>query len=325
MLDQGPPALIGFQLAPPGRRELGHVDGQPGHAVDLPVVVVQRELGRVVAAHAAVRVDKLLVENVCGTRAFDSQVVAAVGVGKIGREHLVVGPAEHLLLQTQLPDQWIAGQDVPALQVLCVDVQIGFGDDRVHHALVLAQCSLCHHRRRDLCRQVLSLPAQFQLTDHLAGQRRQILELGVVELAGYNVHHAQRAQHVDAGRHQRGTGAEPDPRFTRHQWMVGEAGVGVGVRDDDHLGRPRWVLTHGQFPWSAGQVDADPGLEPQSIAVRQADDGHRHIAAARGQCRQVVEGRLGRGVQHAEASQRIDPGSLEPGGAAVRVDSLLDV
>ncbi len=50
-------------------------------------------------------------------------------------------------------------------------------------------------------------------------------------------------------------------------------------------------------PRRLGRVEADPGLEPLSLGVDQADQRDRRAAERRGDARQVVERGLGLGVE----------------------------
>ncbi len=146
--------------------------------------------------------------------------------------------------------------------------------------------------------------AQQQRLHHRLRQLGELELLLFAELARRAVDHAQRAQALAAGQHQRRAGVEADAGLAGDQRVVGEARIGARVGHGHHIaledgvGAERKVarrLLH------AGQ--AEVGLEPLALVVNQADQRDRRAGDLRGQAGEAVEQRLRRRVQHGQRAQ----------------------
>lgn len=157
---------------------------------------------------------------------------------------------------------------------------------------------------------------QFELGHDLLGQglQRQRLQLGQALGPGLLVQHAQGAQRRAGRGLKREAGIEADVGRAGHQRIVGEARITLGVGDHQGLVAEHGVGAEGGRAWGFGDAQTDLGLEPLTLGVHQTDRGHRRVADARSQRGQIVERRLGRGVQHPVLSERRQPVSLFPPG-----------
>ncbi len=151
---------------------------------------------------------------------------------------------------------------------------------------------------------------QLELRDRLPAQDLQRLELGLGQLAGDAIDHAERAQGEPLRRHQRGPGIEPDPGLGRHQRVGLESRVERRVGHDqrpiaeDRAGAERPVDRR------PGGVQPHPGLEPLPVVGDETDQRDRGLADQRRQSGEVVEGDLGFGIEDLVAAQLLESRGL---------------
>ena len=82
---------------------------------------------------------------------------------------------------------------------------------------------------------------QFQLGDHLPRQGLQGVLLLRRQCARHLVNDTEGAEGVTVGSDQGRAGIEPDGGVPRDQWVIGEAWVGSGIRDDEDFGLEQGV------------------------------------------------------------------------------------
>ena len=120
--------------------------------------------------------------------------------------------------------------------------------------------------------------AQFEPVGDQRGQGREMAKLLLVDLSSLLVDHAERAQVMSVVRGERHTGEEAQAEL---------------AADHRLHGRERGARTPSDF----GLVEAMVRLEPQPVAVEEADDGNRCIEEIGGQRRDAVERHLGRRIE----------------------------
>ena len=167
-------------------------------------------------------------------------------------------------------------------------------DLREKRELALGQPGL---RRRD---------AQGDLATGGGRQDPEHLDVVVRPLPGLGVDDAERAQRLRVLGHQR----EPGPGLHPHRLdgrVVGREWVGTGVAGDQWLTRRDDVLAE-RFPdgvlGGAVRPEPDPGLPERPLRVDDRDERERCAEQPRGERCEIVERRLGVGVEQAGLDDR---------------------
>ena len=131
----------------------------------------------------------------------------------------------------------------------------------------------------------------------------QLLALVLVELAWAAVDHAQGAQGQPLAIVQRRAGIEADVRGGGDQRIVAKTCVIQGVAHFQQGIGMHGVGAEGQLARGLLGIQADPALEPLALGIDQRDQGNGRVADLRSQCGDVIEHRLGRGVEQFQGVQ----------------------
>ena len=159
-----------------------------------------------------------------------------------------------------------------------------------------------------LTRRCQGAATQLQLGHDVPAQGAKGSQLFRGQGARLSIYYAEGAQRVAVGRDQGRACVKPDVRFGRHEGIVGEAMVGMGVAHFEHLfGVQDRVSAEGHFARCLGRADADLGFEPLTLFVNQRDQGDGGLADGRGEQGEVIEGLFRRGVQYVVMTECFDP------------------
>ena len=156
-------------------------------------------------------------------------------------------------------------------------------------------------------------PAQQQRGEHLPGQHPQVVLLLLRQPAHLGPDHAERAEHVAVRGPEREARVGDDVGRPGDQGVVREPGVLAGVGDVELGVVADDVVAERHVARGGADVQAHPGLEPLPVLVEQAHQRDRASGDPRGQSHQVVENRLGLGVEHREGLERGETGSVGEG------------
>jgi hypothetical protein len=165
--------------------------------------------------------------------------------------------------------------------------------------------------------------AHLELIHHDRRQRLELADTPGVDRYGLAVHHAQRAEIEAVGGAQRHGDAKPPPGFTQDVGAgdgakFGDSNVGRASVGGSNVGRPDVGLRtgwkreadrgqHGVACRSAldfGRRETMMRLEPDAVAVGEADDRDRDVEQIRGQRGDAVAGGFGRSIEDLVAHQR---------------------
>ena len=131
-------------------------------------------------------------------------------------------------------------------------------------------------------------PRPFHLFHDLMGKRAERPFLVHRERPGHPVYDAQGAEGVSAGRDQGDARVEADARLARHQRVVGETGVGVGVGDDEEIRLENGVGAEGRMARGFGDGEAETGLEPLPVGGNQGNGGRGRTADVCGEAHDFI-------------------------------------
>ena len=158
-------------------------------------------------------------------------------------------------------------------------------------------------------------PAEFEGVEDMAPEGGEGVELVGGELAGCAIDDAEGAEGPAVVSHEGSASVETDVRRAGDEGVVGEAGVGAGVRDDEDvvLRFGDGVGAKGEFARGFGGVEADAGFEPLAVGVDERDEGDGHLANLGREAGEVVAVRLGGCIQNAEGAKGGDAGDVVGG------------
>ena len=128
----------------------------------------------------------------------------------------------------------------------------------------------------------------------------QFRELGVVQVAGAVVDHAERADTLTVIQRQRHPGVEPGTRFVGHHRIVREPRIGEGVGDLEHVVAENRMSAERDVAGRLGDLRAVVRLEPLTSGVDECDECDRDVEQFADPRRVPIESFLGRGVEDAE-------------------------
>ncbi len=139
--------------------------------------------------------------------------------------------------------------------------------------------------------------AQIQFAHHLAGKRVKGSLLEIIQRIGLVVQHAERSDWHAVLRLEQRAGIEAQAICGHAEFIVGRAGILVGVVDLDKIGAEHDVRADRGDQRGFARADADFGLEPLAVFIDQIDHRDRHIADLRGQFHDLIEIRLARRIE----------------------------
>nr|WP_253194682.1 hypothetical protein [Hydrogenophaga sp. A37] len=153
-------------------------------------------------------------------------------------------------------------------------------------------------------RMCLVLTVALQQVEHQAGEGLQGAPLVVIELPGFAVGHADRAQGMALGGGDGRARIEADVGVVKHQGVVFETPIQRCVRHLHHLVRVEdGVGAEGHVPAGLPGVHADHRLEPLTFLIDEGNQRDGGVTDRCGQRRDVLKRLLGQGVEHAEIVQ----------------------
>ena len=169
----------------------------------------------------------------------------------------------------------------------------------VHHPVV----DLLGHQIR-LADRTAGRESELELIHHHRGEVLQVLDLLLLDRAGFLVYHAQSAQVVTVAGRQRNRRIKAQAEVSGDERVGQRTGVGSGILD-----QIRRIAQNGRRAQSGFAVyllhgQAMVRLEPDAVFVNDADNGDRNSEPASGQRRDAVERAVGRTVENVVTPNR---------------------
>ena len=147
-------------------------------------------------------------------------------------------------------------------------------------------------------------PPSEKLRLGLVAKRAERFHLLGGQPARLGVDHAQGAKGIAVRRDQRCPRVEPDVGLAGDEGVFAKAVVLAGVRDlEDASGLLDRMGAERHRPFGLPEADAPFRFEPLPVLVDEGDEGHRRATDLRGEQGQIVECRLGLGVEDAVAAK----------------------
>ena len=138
-------------------------------------------------------------------------------------------------------------------------------------------------------------------------ERRQGFALRRPELPGHAVDHTQRPGRRAVRGGQRRAGVEADARVFQDQGIVLEAQIGRRIGNFKERALMDGVGAERLVAGGLGHAESNAGLEPLAIFIDQTQKRNRDLTDDRGDPRQIIEQRLGFGIEYPIALQVLQP------------------